>query len=83
MTKVKRYKNGFEAPKVSLPARYTVQRISKKDKLFGKVHGSVDARETICGKEIDENWFILTADFEEGVTCEVCKKGVVVGCRFK
>lgn len=54
---------------------YTVQKITKTDKLFGPVHGAENDHETLCGKEINECWFILTNVLGEGeVTCKECKK---------
>ncbi len=54
---------------------YTVQKISKKDKVYGVVHGSYNVRETICGVDINENWTVITNDYDGKITCKKCLGG--------
>ena len=51
---------------------YTVQRIKEDDTLHGNIHGSDDARETLCEKELNHNWYILNNTFDGEITCGVC-----------
>jgi len=56
---------------------YTVQKITKADKLFGLVHGAENDRETLCGKKINGHWFVLTNIPGEGeITCKECEKHI-------
>ncbi len=71
-------------------ALYTLSRCHKKDdELFGSIHASEFAIDTLCGKKIDENWWVLSSPtiFEirdsivgniqrvrKSVTCKKCIK---------
>ena len=47
---------------------YTVQKDKQK-----RIHGSTDAQTTTCGVEITNgNWFILSNDYSESITCKKC-----------
>lgn len=56
-------------------SKYTVQKITEKDKLYGDIHAMDNpCNTTVCGEPVDENWFILTNDGRmEALTCEACK----------
>lgn len=54
--------------------QYTIQRITKKDRLFGPVHGTEKVIVTLCGREIDYSWYVLTTDCDGDVTCKKCLK---------
>ena len=50
---------------------YTVSRCRKDDKLYGKVHMAESSQHTLCGLEINENWWL--GYFEDlKVTCKKC-----------
>lgn len=51
---------------------YVVQKCRKNDMLYGPTHKSLDAHETLCGREIDSSWWILTNDGSGVVTCKDC-----------
>ena len=51
---------------------YTVQKIKKDDTLYGEIHGSEDGQETLCIKELDNNWYILNNTFDGDITCKIC-----------
>ena len=53
---------------------YTVRKINRKDNLYGSSHGSTDANETICGKNINENWCIINNIFDGKISCRKCIK---------
>jgi len=53
---------------------YTVQKITKSDKLYGPIHGSEDGSQTLCGKSIDENWYILNNNHDGEMTCLECER---------
>lgn len=55
-----------------LKTLYTVQKISKDDRLIGLVHGSKDSESTVCDIELSDNWFILTNDFSGNIECKKC-----------
>ena len=55
-----------------MKTEYTVQRITKADKFFGPVHGLNKGSKTLCGRQIDENWYILTVNYDGEVTCKKC-----------
>ena len=51
---------------------YTVSRINKKGKLYGKCHGSTTGDKTICGQFLSENWSIINNTFDGEITCKAC-----------
>jgi hypothetical protein len=51
---------------------YTIQRITKDDKLYGPIHGAHNALGVLCGFALDESWYILTNNYEGEVTCKKC-----------
>ena len=53
---------------------YTTRRCRKNDVLYGSTHGSMNGDITLCGKNIDENWWILSNEFNGEVTCLECIK---------
>jgi len=53
---------------------YTVQRIKKDDTLYGKLHGSYNGEETLCGEKCDENWYIVNNTFDGDINCRKCLK---------
>lgn len=55
---------------------YTVMRVNKKDELYGKIHGSNHADKTLCGLEINENWWIVSNAFDGEITCPKCLKSL-------
>ena len=59
-------------------AVYTVSRCRKNNDLYGAVHDSMDCKTTLCGVEMDENWFVLTNAFNGEATCKKCQKAKVV-----
>ena len=49
-----------------------VQKITKRDKLYGPVHLTDDGNYTLCGAMLSgEQWYILR---EGEVTCKECRK---------
>lgn len=54
--------------------QYTIQRITKADRLFGPIHGTEQVKATLCGREIDYNWYVLTTNYDGEVTCKRCLK---------
>jgi hypothetical protein len=61
-------------PKDLSDTQYTIRQITKKGKLYSSIHASADAHTTLCGHEINENWYILTNEGIGVVTCEKCKE---------
>jgi len=55
---------------------YTVQKISKGDKLFGPTHWSDEVEETSCGLMVDHNWYILTSDGSGVPSCPRCLEAI-------
>jgi hypothetical protein len=53
---------------------YTVRLCKKDGTFYGAIHGSEDGDRTICGKELDERWCILTNNYDGEVTCKKCLK---------
>jgi len=52
---------------------YTVQACHKSGAKYGPIHGSSDCNMTLCGKGIDENWWILTTNgCGATITCKKC-----------
>ena len=53
---------------------YTVKKCKNKynDELFKTSHGSDNGEETLCGIEINENWFITHNVFDGIITCKKC-----------
>lgn len=53
---------------------YTVHRCRslKSDERIGALHYSDDGEATLCGKELDENWYILDNSFSGKATCRKC-----------
>jgi len=56
--------------------RYTVQKITKSDKFFGPIHGAMDDQKTVCGLNLDSNWYILSNMFDGLITCKKCLKKI-------
>lgn len=52
--------------------QYTVSRCRKNNALYGAIHGAMEPYETLCGLEVDENWFILTNSGDGEITCKKC-----------
>jgi tRNA G18 (ribose-2'-O)-methylase SpoU len=54
---------------------YTVQRVRKtSNDRYGLVHWAHNDQTTLCDKEIDDGWWILTTDHDGAATCKKCKK---------
>jgi len=57
---------------------YTVQYITNykklelKNSLAKTTHGSEDGEVTICGKKLDEYWYIANNTFDGKITCKKC-----------
>lgn len=51
---------------------YTLQRITKSDKLIGPAHAADTDLITICGQDIDENWWIINNTSTGTITCKEC-----------
>ena len=51
---------------------YTVSRCKKDNTLYGPTHGARDVDETVCGQEIDDDWWIVSNAFDGVVTCKKC-----------
>ena len=54
--------------------KYLVSRIKSDDTLFGPLHRSEDGFSTLCGKALNENWFIVDNDGFGEITCKECLK---------
>ena len=54
---------------------YTVKKCKNKnnDELFKTSHGLKDCELTLCGENINENWYITHTNFDGIITCEKCK----------
>lgn len=53
--------------------RYTTSKINVyNEKLIGSVHYSETGDVTICGKDIDTKWWILSNNFDGKATCKKC-----------
>lgn len=57
---------------------YTMQRVRKDDSLHGPVHGAMVDSVTLCGKLVDEKWWILTNAFNGTPTCKDCLQAPLV-----
>lgn len=59
-----------------MSAIYTVFKCNSKtnDEKVGPLHWSDDGIKTLCGKDIDENWYILDNTFTGDATCKKCVK---------
>jgi len=58
-----------------VPVCYTIQKITATtDKHYGAIHGSYHGEETVCGKELNSNWYIISNDFSRNstITCKKC-----------
>lgn len=55
---------------------YTVMHSIKEHYYYSiePIHGSMDLKKTICGKNIDDTWMILTNAFDGEITCPECVK---------
>ncbi len=54
-------------------SQYSVQRAKVgSDIPFGKIHFSDDGIHTLCGKFLDEYWWILTNNHQGEATCTQC-----------
>ena len=55
---------------------YTVQRITKDDRLYGPTHGSCDGESIICDDSIElgSKWYIINNTFDGEITCKKCLK---------
>ena len=68
---------------------YTVKRCKNNfnDELFNTSHGSDDGEFTLCGIEINENWYITNNTFDGKITCKKClnvlKKYPTINQRIK
>ena len=53
---------------------YTVKRCKNNfnDELFKTSHGSDNGEFTLCGIEINENWYITHNEFDGIITCKKC-----------
>jgi hypothetical protein len=51
---------------------YTVQRCRKDDSLYGPTHASKYAENTLCGLNVNHNWYIVNNTFDGEVTCKKC-----------
>lgn len=66
--------NNVQQEHITPPVVYTVQRCRKNDTRYGATHGSSDGEFTLCGLELDHNWWIVTSAFDGVVTCKKCGK---------
>ena len=48
---------------------YTVSYLKAESKTQ---HGSKDGETTVCGKELNHNWFITNNTFDGTITCKKC-----------
>ena len=53
---------------------YTVQRCRKNENAYGPLHGADNDQNTVCGKDIDHNWFIINNTFDGEINCKECLK---------
>ena len=53
---------------------YTFQMAREDDSLYDATHGSDDGFVTICGEEVDRNWWITDNNFNGDITCKKCLK---------
>jgi len=53
---------------------YTVSLCKHDDSLYGKTHGSKDGEMTVCGKELNHNYYIINNTFDGVITCSKCLK---------
>jgi RNA polymerase subunit RPABC4/transcription elongation factor Spt4 len=53
---------------------YTVQKITKDDKMIGPIHGSNTADWTLCGLKVNMGWYIVNNTWDGEITCEECKR---------
>lgn len=51
---------------------YTLQKARKNGDLFGPSHGADHDGMTLCGCEIDDNWWITNNSFDGNITCKKC-----------
>ena len=54
--------------------RYVLRLGSATGKLFGASHGSMDSYKTLCGKNIDDHFWITHNAFDGNITCKECLK---------
>ena len=50
---------------------YATRKISKQNRLYGTVHGS-NGDETLCGKELNYTWYLLSNGNNHKLTCKRC-----------
>jgi len=73
------HSRGREDKMTPKTCRYTASRIRKDDVLYGPIHGcSPSGNETLCGHEIDENWYIVTTKYDGKITCQKCLRLLAV-----
>lgn len=51
---------------------YTVRKCRKDDSLYGDIHGCDNIEKTVCGLDIDENYWIVSNAFDGEITCKYC-----------
>lgn len=56
---------------MSVPT-YTVKKVAGPGSAHSLIHWSGDAETTSCGREVDENWEILTNTSTEWCNCVRC-----------
>lgn len=62
---------------------YTLSRCRKNDDLYGKMHGGNDCNKTLCDLVTNENWWIVTNNFDGQITCPKCLKIIEVRNKYE
>ena len=60
----------MDNPKTAL---YAVQRCRKDGSLYGQVHASADADCTVCGVQMNHNWWIIDNTHSLEPACPRCR----------
>lgn len=64
---------GATAGKFVSSTVYSVRRIKRDMKAHGPHHGSRDGYSTVCGKSLDDGWYITHNNYDGPITCRACR----------
>ena len=55
---------------------YIATKINKANEFYGNYHGCFGYKETICGKSLDDSWYLIPLNIGDpikpNVTCKKC-----------
>lgn len=51
---------------------YTLRKVRKDDTLYGASHGADHDGMTLCGQEVNDQWWITNNTYDGEITCKQC-----------